>query len=156
MGAGPCQISLDKDSSNLFVASYSGGSVTSYSLRNEDKPETISPPVSHDQHVGSSVHPKRQNKPYAHSIYTSADNKFVCSADLGMVQVIVYELDVEAGSLTPAGSVKTLAGGGARHMDFSPTGDKIFVFNELTISVSQFARDVETGALKLGLISKAI
>ncbi len=149
MGAAPCHISLDKDSNSLFVANYAGGSVTSYSLRNENKPGTISQPASHHQHVGSSIHPQRQTVAHAHSIYVSADNKFVYSADLGMDQVLIYKLEDKTGVLIPAGSVKTLAGGGARHMAFSPTQDKLYVLNELTISVSQFARDAETGMLKL-------
>ncbi len=149
MGVGPCHISLDKGSNNLLVANYSGGSVSSYSLQNESKPGTISEVTSHHKHVGSSIHPQRQTKPYAHSIYASLDNKFVYVADLGMDQVVIYKFDEKTGSLTPAGSAKTQAGGGARHMDFSPAGDKLYVLNELTVTVTQFARDEETGGLKL-------
>jgi len=148
-GAGPCHISLDSGSNNLFVANYSGGSVTSYSLRNEQKPGTISPSVSHHQHEGSSIHPQRQTKPHAHSIYASPDDKYVYAADLGMDQVLIYKLDTKTGTLTPSGSAKTQAGGGARHMAFSPSGDKLYVLNELTVTLTQFARNTETGALIL-------
>lgn len=149
MGAGPCHISLDKGSNNLFVANYSGGSISSYSLGNEMKPGTISAAVSHFQHEGSSVKPDRQSQAHAHSIYVSGDNKYVYSADLGMDEVIIYKLDAETGVLTPSGSVKTPAGGGARHLAFSPEEDKIYVLNEFTLSISQLSRDADTGSLKL-------
>jgi len=146
VGAGPCYVSLDRDSRFLFLANYSGGSVASYQVDDSGK---LSPAVSHHQHKGSSVHPRRQTRPYAHSIYCSPDNQFVYSADLGIDQVVIYQLDADSGKLTPSGAAKVPAGGGPRHMAFSEKGDKLFVLNEMTLTVSRFARDAKSGALKL-------
>jgi len=123
--------------------------VTSYSLGEKDKAGVISEPVSHHQHEGSSLHPQRQSEAHAHSIYASPDNRFVYSADLGMDQVVIYKLDQATGKLEQHSSVKTPAGGGVRHMAFSPSGDKLYVLNEFSISVSEFTRDATTGELKL-------
>lgn len=146
MGSGPCHVSLDRDSQFLFVANYSSGSVASYKV---DESGKLSPAVSQHQHEGSSVHPKRQTKPHAHSIYCSPDNQFVYSADLGIDKVMIYKLDSTSGGLTPSGSAKVPAGGGARHMAFSEDGKKLYVLNELTLTVSRFGRDEKSGGLKL-------
>jgi 6-phosphogluconolactonase len=146
MGAGPCHISLDRDSQFLFVANYSGGSVASYKV---DESGKLSTAVSHHQHEGSSVHPKRQTRAHAHSIYCSPDNHFVYSADLGIDKVMIYKLDSTSGKLTPSGAAKVPAGGGARHMAFSEKGENLYVLNELTLTISRFARDEKSGALKL-------
>jgi 6-phosphogluconolactonase len=146
MGSGPCHVSLDTSSRFLFVANYSSGSVASYKV---DKTGKISPAVSHHQHEGSSVHPQRQTKPHAHSIYCSPDNQFVYSADLGIDKVMIYKLDSKSGKLTPNGAAKVPAGGGARHMAFSKNGKMLYVLNELTLTVSSFTRDEKSGKLKL-------
>jgi 6-phosphogluconolactonase len=65
---------------------------------------------------------------------------------------MIYKLDGVSGKLTPSeagGSAKVPAGSGARHMVFSEDGDKLYVLNELSITVSRFARDAESGALEL-------
>lgn len=146
MGSGPCHVSLDSTSRVLFVANYSSGSVTSYKV---DAAGKLSEPVSHYQNEGSSVNERRQNGPHAHSIYASPDNKFVYSADLGTDKVMIYKLDAMTGKLTPSGSGEVPAGSGPRHMAFSGNGEKLYVLNELTLTVSQFARDAESGALVL-------
>jgi 6-phosphogluconolactonase len=146
MGEGPCHLSLDADSKNLFVANYASGSVASYQV---DEAGKISPAVSFHQHKGSSVHPERQTQAHAHSIYCTSDNKFVYAADLGTDKVMIYALDAASGKLTPSGEASVPAGGGARHMVFSDDGKKLYVLNELTLSVSRFGRDEKSGELKL-------
>ena len=145
----PCHISLDSGSKNLFTANYGGGSVSSFSLSNAGKPGGVSPVVSFHQHVGSSIDPKRQKAPHAHSIYPSPDDKHVYAADLGTDDVFIYSLDVATGKMTAAGSGKVPAGGGPRHMDFSQSGDKLYVLNEMKMTISQFARNADSGGLTL-------
>lgn len=146
MGAGPCHLSLDSVGGCLFVANYGSGSVASYLVGKDGE---ISATASSHQHVGSSVNPKRQKGPHAHSIYASPDNKFVYAADLGTDKVMIYKLDAATGKLTSIGSGDVPAGGGPRHMVFSESGDKLYVLNELTLTVSRFARDAETGGLTI-------
>jgi len=107
-GAGPCHLSLDKGSDNLFVANYSGGSVASFSISKEaGKVGVLSEAVSSHQHAGSSVNEKRQKGPHAHSIYASHDNRYVYAADLGIDKVLIYKLDEKTGALTSAGFATT-------------------------------------------------
>ena len=144
MGAGPCHVSVDKTSNALFVANYRGGSIASYQIGDK-----FSEAVSFFQHEGKSVHEKRQKGPHAHSIYSSPDNKFVYAADLGTDKVEIYKLDAETAKLTSAGSASVPAGSGARHMVFSEDGAKLYVLNELTLTISRFARDASSGGLTL-------
>lgn len=146
MGAGPCHISLDAKSQHLFVANYSNGSVASYQVGGDG---VISEAVSIHQHVGSSVNVRRQKGPHAHSIYVSPDNHFVYAADLGTDKVMIYKLDSVTGKLSASGSADVPAGGGPRHMVFSESGDRLYVLNELTLTVSRFARDADSGGLTL-------
>ena len=145
MGLGACHLSLDKASNVLFVANYSGGSIASYQISGSK----LSEAVSFHQHEGKSVNKKRQNSPHAHSIYASPDNKFVYVADLGIDKVIVYKLDQETAKLSLSSSAAVPAGSGPRHMVFSADGSKLYVLNELTLSVSRFARDASSGELTL-------
>ena len=144
MGAGPCHLTLDATSNCLFVANYSGGSISSYQVDGK-----LSESASFYQHEGKGVNEKRQNGPHAHSIYASPDNKFVYVADLGTDKVEIYKLDAETAKLTPSGNVAVTAGSGPRHMAFSTTGDKLYVLNELTLTISRFARDAQSGGLTL-------
>ena len=144
MGPGPCHLSLDGTSRGLFVANYSGGSIASYQIGDK-----LSEAVSFYQHEGKSVNEKRQKGPHAHSIYPSPDNQFVYVADLGTDKVEVYKLDHKTAKLSPSSSASVPAGSGPRHMAFSKDGDKLYVLNELNLTVSRFARDGSSGKLTL-------
>ncbi len=146
MGAGPCHVSLDQTGTCLFVSNYAGGSVTSYKIQPD---KSLGEPVSHIQHVGSSVHPRRQKSPHAHSAYAGAENRFVYACDLGTDEVVTYALDVEKAKLSAVGATKISPGAGPRHMDFAHTTNRAFVLNELAMSVDVFERNTEDGTMKL-------
>ena len=70
---------------------------------------------------GSSVVPRRQAGPHAHSINVSPDNRFAFACDLGLDKILIYKLDPAKGTLTandPA-FVPTPKGGGPRHFAVS-------------------------------------
>ena len=64
-GAAPCYVSVDPSGARLFVANYHGGSVAALPL---DAGGRLQPPSFVGRHYGSSVHPVRQRKSYAHAI----------------------------------------------------------------------------------------
>ncbi len=64
-GAAPCYVSVDPSGARVFVANYHGGSVAALPL---DADGRLQPPSSVGRHYGSSVHPVRQRKSYAHAI----------------------------------------------------------------------------------------
>lgn len=139
-----CHISLDNTSTTLMGANYGGGSVVSFPI---NKSGDVEPLASIHHHRGSSVNPKRQTKPHAHSIYPGPDNRFAYAADLGTDKVMIYSIDPGTAQLTAAGSADTPPGAGPRHMKFGKDGKQLYVLNELHLSISTFDRNATTGKL---------
>jgi 6-phosphogluconolactonase len=146
VGSGPCHISLDQTGRMAMIANYGSGSVVSYQIRQDG---SLSDPISFIQHEGSSVHPKRQAGPHAHSINASPDNRYAYACDLGLDEVLIYQIDPATGTLTPNNPpfAKVAPGGGPRHFAFHPNGRFAFVNNEMTLTETAFAYDADTGAL---------
>lgn len=142
-GKGPCHVSLSPDGRVLGIANYSGGSVSSYLV---DEDGSLSAPVSTIQHTGSSVDPKRQTAPHAHSINFSPDGRFAYAADLGTDRVYVYSV-AEDGALVGVSEVALPGGSGPRHFAFHPGGKFAYVINEMTRTATTFSVDEESGAL---------
>nr|XP_061806090.1 6-phosphogluconolactonase-like [Nerophis lumbriciformis] len=143
LGRGPCMVSLDQTGGVLMVANYGSGGVASYPCAGG----VIEAGISH-QHIGSSVEEKRQTGPHAHSIYAGPQNQYAYAADLGTDEVVVYALEVETGKLKKQGVAQLPPGSGPRHMRLSRDGKRLYVLNELTLTVSVFLREKE-GGLKL-------
>ena len=145
-GAGPCHLEVDRTGRTLLVANYSGGSVTSLPLGADGR---IGPAVTLRQHVGASVHPTRQQRPHAHAINVSPDNRYALVPDLGIDRVMLYRLDAAKSTLVPdaAGSVALPPGSGPRHLAFHPRGNFVYVINELLCTMAVFAYDAARGRL---------
>jgi 6-phosphogluconolactonase len=87
----------------------------------------------------------------AHAILPDRSNKFVYATTLGANQVLQFVFDGKTGKLTanePA-AVSPEAGHGPRHMAFSPDNKNLYVLNELSGHVTQYAIDAGKGTLSL-------
>jgi 6-phosphogluconolactonase len=85
----------------------------------------------------------------AHAILPDRSNKFVYAAILGANQVLQFIFDSKTGKLTanePA-AVSPEAGHGPRHMTLSPDNKNLYVLNELSGHVTQYAIDPGKGTL---------
>ncbi len=146
-GTSPCHLSVDSDGRCLLVANY-GGSCASFPLLADG---SIGEAGSVIQHEGSSVDPKRQAGPHAHSINVDAANQRAFAADLGLDKILIYELDRDKGTLSvndPA-FLKTPPGSGPRHFSFHPGGKFAYANLEMSLEVATMSYDSETGALSL-------
>ena len=145
-GRGPSYVSVDKSGQYVLDANYGGGYVEVFSL---DKKGALDQQTAFVQLAGSSVHPQRQTKPYAHWIRTDPSGKFVLVADLGMDEIVVYKLDHKAGTLTPNDPpfVKVPGGMGPRHLVFHPNGKWLYAIAEMGNQVMAFNWDSAKGAL---------
>jgi 6-phosphogluconolactonase len=141
-GPGPCHVVVDHAGLVLFAANYAGGSVASFPIKLDGALGEASHFV---QHTGSSVDPERQTAPHAHSANIAPDNRFVFIADLGLDEVLAYDLELRPHS-TPFARVKP--GLGPRHMVFSANGKFAYVMTEMGGSVTVFAYDVKQGTFK--------
>ncbi len=145
-GAGPCHLVVDKSGKSVLVANYGGGSVKALPIGEDGK---LGDGGTTIQHMGSSVNPRRQDAPHAHSINIDADNRFAFAADLGLDKVLVYRLDPAKASLAANDppSVSVRPGAGPRHFAFHPTGKFAYVINEIHCTVTAFAYNSDRGVL---------
>jgi 6-phosphogluconolactonase len=145
-GAGPCHLVVDAGGRNVLVANYGGGSVAVLPIGEDGGLEV---PSCIAQHAGSSVNPRRQEGPHAHSINLDSADRFAFAADLGLDQVVIYRFDPELGTLTPNDppAAHVAPGAGPRHLAFHPTGRFAYVINELDSTVTAFSYDAAAGVL---------
>lgn len=147
-GADPCHLTVDASGRFVLVANYTSGSAAVFPIEENGRLRQASHVVAHQ---GSSVNPKRQQGPHAHSVTLDAANEHVFVCDLGLDKVMIYRLDLEHGKLLPNEAqawVRTPAGAGPRHFDFHPNGRFAYVINELDSTISAFTYDGAKGVLR--------
>jgi 6-phosphogluconolactonase len=136
-GGDPCFVTVDHAGKHVLVANYGGGSVAVLPVEADGK---LGEASDFKQHLGSSVDPKRQSEPHAHSIVLTPDNKFAVVNDLGLDKLLVYRYDSQKGTLTPndppSGSIKP--GSGPRHFALAPNGRFAYAINEMGNTVTAF------------------
>jgi len=145
-GSGPCHVNIDHSGKNVLVANYGSGSVSVILIKSDG---SLAEPTGFVQHEGSSVNPRRQKGPHAHSINVSPDNRFVFVADLGLDKIMIYKLDVDKGTITandPA-FAKVKPGAGPRHFTFGADGRYAYVINEMGGTITAFAYEPASGTL---------
>jgi len=144
-GTAACYLQVDASGKTLVVANYSSGSVASLPIQPDG---SLAPAASFFQHRGSSIDRSRQSEAHAHCFVIGPHNHLAFAADLGLDQVLIYQLlpDAKLGQHTQP-FVRTLPGAGPRHLTFHPNGKSMYVINELANSVTHFHYDPVVGFL---------
>ncbi|MEL6105996.1 MAG: lactonase family protein [Planctomycetota bacterium] len=142
---GAAHVSVSPDDRVVLSAQYGGGSTAIYRLN--DNGGLIDRAGLEKHPPGSGVVAGRQDKAHAHWTGTSPDGRFAFVPDLGMDKVVIYRLDSKAATLVPHGFGECPPGSGPRHMKFDPSGNRIYVLNELALSVTVFDYDSEAGTM---------
>jgi 6-phosphogluconolactonase len=142
----PCYISLDENNKFAWVANYGSGSLGVFPIDPEGGVAAARRLIVHQ---GSSIVKDRQESAHAHSAVLDPQGRFILTADLGMDQIQVYELDgVYSGVDTKArNQIDFPAGSGPRHIVFHPNGRWVYVSNELNSTVSFSEYHPEDGRL---------
>ena len=145
-GPGPCHLTVDETGKYLLAANYHGGSVCVAPISDSGGLEALSCFI---QHEGSSVNPERQGEAHAHSINLDSRNQYAFVPDLGQDRVVIYQLDLDAGVLTPGDPphVEVEAGFGPRHFTFDPENRCAYLINELGSTITAFDYHHATGQL---------
>lgn len=146
-GVDPCYLIVDALGHHVLVSNYTSGSVIVFPIGSEGE---LKPASAFVQHLGSSVNPKRQEGPHAHSINLDIANRTAFVADLGLDKVVIYNFDGVAGTLTPNSEqpwTRVKSGAGPRHFDMHPSGKYAYLLNELGSTVVAFDYDVQKGTL---------
>jgi 6-phosphogluconolactonase len=146
-GRGPSHISVDARDRFVLDANYGGGFVE---IHAREADGSLGAQTAFVQHQGSSVHPQRQTKSYAHWIGVAPGNDFVLVADLGTDRIAVYRFDGQTGALAPNNpdALKVKGGLGPRHLKFHPNGKWLYAIQELGSEVMALAWDRKAGTLK--------
>ncbi len=145
-GQAPAHVSVGRDGEYVYVANYTSGTAAVFPVDGQGRLEPASDVV---QHEGAGPNPRRQQGPHAHSITIDFANWFAYVADLGIDQVMIYDIATERGKLTPATPpyVAVDGGTGPRHFAFHPSGRFAYVINEMGNTITVFEHEAESGAL---------
>ncbi len=146
-GIAPCHIAVAPSEQHVAVANYVTGNALLLPIREDgglDEPSDI---VQHD---GSGPNAARQEGPHAHSVTFDPEGERLLVADLGIDQIRIYQYDAGEGTLAPHDQpyVDLPPGAGPRHVAIHPTGEWVYVVNELDSTVTTFAREPEAGTLQ--------
>ena len=145
-GAGPCFISLTKDSKSVLVAHYGDGKVSSLPILSDGSVGEANAVI---QHEGSVPNSDRQTGPHAHNIRTNSSGNFALSCDLGADKIFIHPIEKETGCLLPStfeGKASKISAG-PRHFDFDAENNHIYVANELDSTVAIYSFDSTKGEL---------
>ena len=145
-GDGPCHVTLDSTGRFAVVANYGSGSVSMFPIRPDG---SLDPECSTINHRGNGPNTARQQGPHAHCSMVDPTDRWVLVADLGLDQVLIYQLDTQNRKLIPGPqpSFKLAAGAGPRHLAFHPNGKSVYIINEMGMTLTSASWDSETGKL---------
>jgi 6-phosphogluconolactonase len=154
LGSISAYCSIDRSGRFLLVANYAigplddlpGKSVAIFPIRADGGAD---PAVASAAHQGSGPNQARQERPHAHCILASPDNRYVVVADLGIDKLVSYRFDARTGTILPGASTGLVAGAGPRHFAFHPDGTKAFVINELDSTINALAYDARMGSFSV-------
>lgn len=138
IGNDPCYISTDREGKFLWVANYSGGNVVQYKI---NKDGTLAEGMA-QQHKGTGPNQSRQEGPHAHFIDQHPLRSEVYAVDLGADKVYRY-LATDIG-LELNDSLSVSPGGGCRHLTWHPTGNHVYILNELNGTIELWEWHGET------------
>lgn len=141
-GASPCHISVDSKNRIVVTANYHKGTIESFVVNEENG--TVNSASSIITHEGSGPNKERQEKPHAHYVGYTPDEKYVVGVDLGIDKLITYEIKDSA--LKEVSGVSVKPGSGPRHITFHPNGKYAYVMTELSSEVIVLTYNSEEGA----------
>lgn len=146
LGGAPCYIDIDSRGRFVLVANYAGGNVAVLPVKHDG---SLGPAIDMKQAQGSGPNSERQEGPHAHCIALDPANRFAYSCDLGTDKIMIFRFDARSGKLLPNEQpwVQVKPGSGPRHLAFHPSGNYLFVLNELNSTVTAFARNQRKGSL---------
>lgn len=143
-GDWPCHLDINSTGQWLLVSNYGSGTVSVLPILPDGALGEMTDLI---QHYGSGPKSERQEGPHVHSATFTPDQRFVMVADLGIDTLVVYAFDSSAGRLREPTRTITRPGAGPRFKVFHPSGQRVYVDNELDNTVVVYDYDEESGRL---------
>jgi 6-phosphogluconolactonase len=146
LGGEPCHLTTDPSGRFLLVANHEHGSVAVLPI---DADGRLRPASDLRQHEGSGPGPTQQG-PHAHFVTFDPPGERLLVNDKGIDKVMIYRLDLAAGTLVPHDPLfaRLHPGAAPRHLAFHPNGRYAYVNGEADMTVTAFAYDPERGAFQ--------
>lgn len=136
-GSQPCHISLDREQRYLLAANYHKGTISAYTINQENGMINGNPSVI--QHKGANP----EQIPHTHYASFTPDEKYVVVVDLGIDQLLTYELVNDA--LKEVCHLELKPGCGPRHLVFHPNGQYAYIMTEYSSEVIVLHYHAENG-----------
>jgi 6-phosphogluconolactonase len=135
MGVRPCHVTIAADGKYLLVVNCGDGGVAVL-------------PVAADGQIGAPTDVLKGTRASCVAIDPAGKFAFVCEPSSD--RMLMYQLEAAAGKLRPGVPAATAlkAGAAPRQMVFRPDAQFAYVLNEKNSTVTAFAYDAATGALK--------
>jgi 6-phosphogluconolactonase len=129
---GPAYIAISPGGDYLFLANYSGGSVTVVRIDAKGIPVSVADTILYKGEAGAESH--------AHMVSFDPSGKRVYLTDLGLDRVVIYDFDSVKGKLKqiPNGIAELTKGSGPRHFVFNTDGSRLYVISELNSTITFF------------------
>lgn len=144
-GGNPCYLTLSKEEQQLFVANYTGGSLSVLPIAQDGSLQAVS---QHIQHVGQSKNKVRQEAPHVHDVHLNPTGTHIYAVDLGTDRIHAYPLSPNSRQpllVQEAGIYQVIAGNGPRHLIFNKAGTRAYLMHELSGELSVYS--IEKGPL---------
>jgi 6-phosphogluconolactonase len=148
LGGGATYISMHPSGRYLFAAMPAPRSVAVLPV---DEAGRVGPPTDVAQHHGQGVNTITSGYAFPHSVRPDISGARVLSCDMGLDRILVYDLDSGSGRLRPSAHPFTQlsSGAGPRHLWVHPSNRFVYTVNEIDSTVSAFAYDAETSAMRI-------
>lgn len=145
-GAHPCYITANAKG-EVLTANYTGGSLGLLRLQENGELTKL---LNIEQHTGKGS-TDRQKAPHAHMARFIPNSNDIVSVDLGTNELWFSQINSENQKLETAShpKIKMNEGAGPRHLDIHPSGQWIYVINELDNTITLLTKN-EAGQYKKG------
>lgn len=146
-GLGSCHIATSRDGKYVFVANYSSGQVSFFSVKEDGALDKLMNVILQE---GPGMNPTRQERTHAHWVGMDPAGKYLLCCDLGADRIFSYCLNDDKTQWipNPAQPYAQVSGGaGCRHAAFSPNGRYLYVLNELNCTLDIFRYYPENGKI---------
>ena len=137
-GVAPCHVAVHPDGRSLAVANYISGTAAVVALEADGRLGSL---LHRVQLSGRGPDPVRQDAPHAHMACFDPVTGRLLVTDLGTDRLLAFDASRRAGStLVPVARFDTQPGAGPRHVAFHPSGEHVFLVNELASTVVSLRR----------------
>lgn len=134
LGNDPCYVTYRESSKTVYVANYSGGSVSVFDFSNG----LLHPVKQLIGYHGTSIISARQEASHAHKVVVSPDQKYLFVTDLGADRIYQHRILKDGTLFQNYKSYILSPGSGPRHLSFHPNGKFAYLLNELSGTVEVF------------------